>query len=125
MDASVLVAEERSGGIVESLVGSELAALSVVTVSELLQGVRRASDGRRYRRLAFVESVLKGYVSVPITHYVARVHSIVWAELAGVGQTIGAHDLWIAATALAHGLDIATLDVRHFNRVAGLRVVTP
>lgn len=32
-----------------------------------------------------------------------------------------AHDLWIAATALAHGLGVAT----RFTRVEGLRVVAP
>jgi len=41
------------------------------------------------------------------------------------GQPIGAHDLWIAATALAHGLGVATRNSAHFGRVAGLRVVTP
>jgi len=39
-------------------------------------------------------------------------------------EPIGAHDLWIAATALAHGLGVATRNSAHFNRVAGLRVVT-
>jgi predicted nucleic acid-binding protein len=45
------------------------------------------------------------------------------------GQSIGAHDLWIAATALAHGhghgLGVATRNAAHFQRVQGLRVVTP
>jgi predicted nucleic acid-binding protein len=37
--------------------------------------------------------------------------------------TIGAHDLWIAATALAHGFGVATPDEADFRRVRGLRVV--
>jgi len=121
----VLIAEERSGGIVEALVGDELAALSVVTVSELLHGVNRADAAHRSKRTAFVESVLHGYVAVPITHRIARVHAHVWAELEAAGRMIGAHDLWIAATALTHDLAIATLDRRDFERVPGLRVVTP
>ena len=121
----MLVAEERAGGIVEALLGPEPAALSVITVSELLHGVARADDARRIRRAAFVEAVLHGYVSVPITQQIARVHARVWAELEAGGRTIGAHDLWIAATALAHGLGVATLDPGDFGRVPGLRVVTP
>jgi tRNA(fMet)-specific endonuclease VapC len=39
------------------------------------------------------------------------------------GQVIGAHDLWIAATALAHGLGIATGNTEEFERVPGLRVI--
>lgn len=40
------------------------------------------------------------------------------------GILIGANDLWIAATALAHGLPLVTRDEAHFRRVPGLRVMT-
>jgi len=39
------------------------------------------------------------------------------------GEVIGAHDLWIAATALANGLGVATRNAEEFERVGGLRVV--
>jgi tRNA(fMet)-specific endonuclease VapC len=35
---------------------------------------------------------------------------------------IGAHDAWLAATCLAHGLTLVTGNVREFQRVHGLRV---
>jgi tRNA(fMet)-specific endonuclease VapC len=70
-----------------------------------------------------VEHVLAGFEPIPITEPVARVHAEVWAELASRGATIGAHDLWFAATALAHGLGIATRNVAEFQRVPGLRVL--
>jgi predicted nucleic acid-binding protein len=38
-------------------------------------------------------------------------------------ELIGAHDLWIAATALAHGLAVATGNAAEFRRVPGLRVI--
>jgi len=38
---------------------------------------------------------------------------------------MGAHDLWIAATALAHGFGVATRNAREFERVRGLRVIAP
>jgi len=46
--------------------------------------------------------------AIPITEPVARLHANIWSDLAERGQPIGAHDLWIAATALAHGLGVAT-----------------
>jgi tRNA(fMet)-specific endonuclease VapC len=55
----------------------------------------------------------------------ARVHADVWATLERTGDVPGAHDLWIAATALAHGLGVATRNARDFTRVPGLRVVAP
>jgi tRNA(fMet)-specific endonuclease VapC len=54
---------------------------------------------------------------------VARVHAEIWARLARRGRTIGAHDLWIAATALSNGFGLATLDERDFRRVRGLRLI--
>lgn len=35
---------------------------------------------------------------------------------------IEGHDLWLAATCLAHDLALATSNVREFQRVPGLRV---
>lgn len=100
-------------------------AISVVTVSELLHGVHRSSGLRRNRRSAFVEHVLAQLEPVPITEPVARVHAQVWADLEERGKVVGAHDLWIAATALAHGFGVVTCDRRDFDRVSGLRVLAP
>lgn len=105
--------------------GDEERAISVITVSELLHGVHRSTGPRRNRRAAFVEHVLAGLEPVPITEPVARTHAQVWASLVGRGETLGAHDLWIAATALAHGFGVATHDRSDFERVEGLRVLAP
>ena len=40
------------------------------------------------------------------------------------GLLIGANDLWIAATAIVHGLPLVTRNPSHFRRVPGLSVVT-
>ena len=96
----------------------------MVTESELLHGVHLAPGARRARRRAFVEHVLAGFEPVPITETVARVHAEVWADLSRRGQVVGAHDLWIAATALAHGFGVVTHDPDDFGRVRGLRVLS-
>jgi tRNA(fMet)-specific endonuclease VapC len=97
----------------------------VITVSELLHGVLRANGAARVRRRAFVEHMLAGLHAIPITEPVARVHAEVRASLAARGETVGAHDLWIGATALAHGLGVATRNTSDYDRVPGLRVVAP
>lgn len=38
------------------------------------------------------------------------------------GRNIGDNDIWIAATALAHGLPLVSRNVRHFSRVPGLNL---
>lgn len=127
IDTDLLVDLERGDATpdVERILGDEDRAISVITVSELLHGVHRAQGAIRVRRHAFVEHVLAGIDAIPITDPVARVHAGIWAELSNRGQPIGAHDLWIAATALAHGLGVATRNATHFTRVEGLRVVAP
>lgn len=105
--------------------GDEDWAISVITVSELLHGVHRAGAAQAAQRRAFVEQLLSEIEAVPITEPVARVHADVWARLAARGETIGAHDLWIAATSLTYGLGLATGDGTDFSRVPGLRVLAP
>jgi tRNA(fMet)-specific endonuclease VapC len=124
IDTSVLVNDERRGTQVEVAVGDEDRAISVVTASELLHGVHRAVDATiRMRRLAYVERVLGRLEPLPISMHVARVHAEIWARLEEAGSLIGSHDLWIAATALAYGMRVATVNVRHFERVPGLEVL--
>jgi tRNA(fMet)-specific endonuclease VapC len=125
IDTDLLIDLERgvAAPAVEQVLGDEERAISVITVSELLHGVARATGGRRARRRAFVEHLLAELQAIPITEPVARVHADAWATLARRGAVIGAHDLWIAATALAYGLGLATRNVSDFERVDGLRVV--
>ena len=125
IDTDMLVDLERgvANPTVERAIGSEDRAISVITVSELLHGVHRAKGAQRTRRGAFVEHLLAELQAIPITETVARVHADIWSRLAARGQVIGAHDLWIAATALAHGLGIATGNAEEFERVPGLRVI--
>ncbi len=126
IDTDPLVDLERGNATsdIEQLLGSEDRAISVISVSELLHGVNRAQGAIRVRRRAFVEHILAGLEAIPVTETAARVHADIWSDLADRGQPIGAHDLWIAATALANGLGVATRNSHHFDRVAGLRVVT-
>lgn len=51
----------------------------------------------------------------------ARAHAQLWAKLASEGVLIGAHDLWLAATCIAHDLTMITANLREFERVQGLR----
>jgi tRNA(fMet)-specific endonuclease VapC len=124
IDTSVLVDTERGGEALGRVPEDDGHSISVITVSELLHGVHRAVDSsRRTQRQAFVEHVLAELEMLPATVEVARIHADLWAQLEANGEVIGAHDLWIAATALAHGLRVATANSREFERVPGLEVL--
>ena len=128
IDTSVFVAIERGGAERLTLddIRDEDAMVSAVTASELLHGVHRAESAiRRGRREAYVEKVLGSMPILPFDLAVARVHARLWADLSRRGETIGAHDLQIAATALLHRLPLLTHNLRDFRRVPDLRVLTP
>ena len=126
IDASILIETERGRLDLEPHVahhGEDEAFLSVVSASELLHGVHRATDSDvRARRAAFVEAVLERFPLLSVDLACARAHARLWAELRQTGALIGPHDLWLAATCVAHGLTMVTGNVREFARVPGLHL---
>ena len=127
IDTDLLVDLERgvANPDVEDAIGNQDRAISVITVSELLHGVHRARGAQRAGRTAFVEHLLAGMRAIEISEQIARVHAEIWAQLSATGQLIGAHEMWIAATALAHGMGVATGNQHEFTRVPGLQVFAP
>ena len=81
-----------------------------------LKGVSQARAG------LFVETLLEQIPVHPFDLAVARVHAMLAAGCAAKGTAVGAHDLIIAATAVALGYDVATRDLRSFKRIQDLRV---
>lgn len=124
IDTSVLIDVERRDGVLDEAVGTKKRAISVITVSEFLHGVHRAvGDAERLCREAQVERILAPIEAIPITDVVARIHARTGASLERAGNPISPHDLWIAATALSHGMAVATANARDFERVPGLTVI--
>jgi tRNA(fMet)-specific endonuclease VapC len=126
IDASVLVDHERGRLDLQGHLSrreDEPFFLSVITVSELLHGVHRADTPvRKAHRSVFVEAVIDRFPLLAVDLPTARIHADLGAQLSMSGHRIGAHDLWLAATSLAHGLSLATADIRDFGRVPGLSV---
>lgn len=129
IDSSVLIALERERLTLEgmrSALSDQDFALSAITASELLHGVHRASEPAiRAQRSRFVEHLLGGMPVIPFGLDAARIHALLWATLQSQGQMIGAHDLLIAATALAIDFGVVTLNVREFQRIPELTVYNP
>lgn len=127
VDTSVLVAAER--GLVDFAALRRRAmdapaGVAAITMSEFLHGASRANDLTvRTRRFAVAESLLRDLAVFAFGLREAQRHAELWAHLQREGTPIGAHDMLIAATALARGLDVVTLNRREFSRVPGLRLL--
>ena len=95
---------------------------SSITLGELIYGAYRVRAARP-NLLAQIEQLLVPLDNVlPFDSQAARVYGEVRAELENRGEFIGDADVRIASIALAHDLTVVTGNVRHFSRVAGLRL---
>ncbi len=99
--------------------------VDAIVLGEIRLGVLSLPAGRRRARLEeWLAAVTDGIECLPWDTSVSRR----WAELvAGLrrrGRTMPLLDSMIAATALEHGLTIATRNVRDFE-IAGVEVVDP
>lgn len=124
LDTSVFIASE-TGRPLDSDALPQEGAISPVTVAELHAGVLAAGDlDVRARRLATLESIAD-IEQIPVDDAVARSWALLRVHLAKSKRRLNVNDLWIAATALAHGIPVITQDEDFdpVDRVGGLRVV--
>jgi tRNA(fMet)-specific endonuclease VapC len=123
IDTSVFVAvENRRLRLAELVIPDGRYALSVVTVAALLHGVHRGTGTTAGQRAAFVEGLLTGFGVLPVDLPVSRAYARTSAELAALGRTVEANDLWVAATAIAHGFEVLALG-GDFDLIPGLQRV--
>jgi predicted nucleic acid-binding protein len=107
-DTSVFIAQEAGRDLGE--LPDEI-AVSVVTAAELELGVLRAGDtDTRARRLATLAQVRTTYRLLPVDAETASCFARIAAAELEAGRRIRRHDAWIAATALRHGVPVATQD---------------
>ncbi len=94
---------------------------SAVVIGELFRGAFLAPAQERHLT-NIVQRVLPVMTVLPFDVATARVFGEVSAALIQSGEPLPDADLQIAATALHHGLEVVTGNLRHFERVPGLRL---
>jgi tRNA(fMet)-specific endonuclease VapC len=126
LDTSAIIAVERGHESLDALITGreeEPFGISVVTAAELLHGVERAdTEERKLRRQAFVEKVIESFPIFPFDLMIGRIYARIWAAVARKGWTVGAHDLIIAATAISLDYSVATVNIRDFEKIPGVKV---
>lgn len=106
----------------------ETLCLSAITVAELRFGLAVLPDGRRKEQLlARLEGEVLPLFSGRVLNFdlsASAAYAGLMAQARAQGEAIGKADGFIAATAAAHGLTVATRDAAPF-RAAGLDVINP
>ena len=101
-------------------VAPEHQSTTSITVGELLYGARKRGSLRLTHQIR--EVVLAALTVLPFDETAARAYAEVRTDLEQAGQRLDEPDLRIAAIALSRDLTLVTGNVRHFERVKGLRV---
>ena len=96
--------------------------ISAITYAELRYGVENST--RRAENLVALERFTLPLEVVPFDAEAGRSYGTVRLQLKRVGQPIGGNDLLIAAHALSLDATLVTGNVREFERVEGLAIVT-
>lgn len=124
LDTTVFIANESGRPLDEQRLPDE-SAVSVVTLAELHAGVLAAGDtDTRALRLATLDAVTDMHV-LGVDEATARMWARLRVHLAEGGRRVNVNDLWIAATAAAHGLAVVTQDADFdpLEGVAGLTII--
>ncbi len=111
VDTGVLIASERGRAQLADVVAEDDdLVIAAITVAELRTGIELAADRHRAARSDFLTRVLDTLPVEPYDLATAQVHGRLLAHVLRGGTARGAHDLLIAATALATRRTILTSD---------------
>lgn len=126
LDTNVLIEAERTSIDLDALIADDdEPAVAAITIAELGVGVEMATGRRRRARSEFLDDLVD---NLPIIQYdlgVARAHTDLLVAVRTLGRPRGAHDLIIAATALATGRIVVTSDRHGFDDLPGVEVRRP
>jgi tRNA(fMet)-specific endonuclease VapC len=111
--------KKNDAAALELLKRVEYIGVNTVILGELLAGFRcgNREQQNRHELDQFLDSPRAA--TIAIDDETAEFYAQVFSELRQKGRPIPSNDLWLAASALQHGLALATYD-DHFSAISGL-----
>jgi tRNA(fMet)-specific endonuclease VapC len=97
-------------------------AIAAVTVAELTVGVELSAERTRRSRSDFLDGVLEVLPVIDYDLAEAGEHARLLVAVRRQGRPRGAHDLQIAATAIASDRVVVTADASSFDELPGVSV---
>ena len=111
IDTGVLIASERGRtGLMDIIAEDDDLVIAAITVAELRTGIELATESHRAARAEFLVKVLETLPVEPYDLAAAEAHGRLLAHVHRTGTKRGAHDLMIAATAVATKRTVLTTD---------------
>ena len=132
LDSSAVIAAERKKQPIPEFIGAIFHAhgsldlsLSPVTVAELVHGIYRSKTPEAgQRRRQYIEELVSLVPVHPVTNRTGWLVGQIEGQEAAKGNMLPFNDLMIAAAAIEQGYAVLTGNVRHFQKIPGLSVVS-
>ena len=122
LDTSAYSGAFRGVAAVQSaLQAAEEVRIPAVVIGELRAGFAAGQHRRRNETLLSSFLARPSVSIVPIDAETADCYATIFSSLRSAGTPIGTNDIWVAASAMQHGLRLLTAD-RDFLRVPQIRV---
>ncbi len=132
LDSSVLIVAEREAKPVSGLLtalkqqhGENEIVLASITVVQLEHGLHRAQTPEQaHQRRNYLDEV---FAAIPVESFsreMAQIAAKIDADARKTGKVIPFSDLLIGATALHHGYAVGTRNLRHFQMIPDLTVLS-
>lgn len=100
-------------------------SISVISIEELAYGIARAPSGRRRKLAAWFDALLDSVEHVlDVTPAIARAAGELRCAGDSAGRRVAQADMLICASAVIHGLTLATRNARDFEG-CGVVIVDP
>lgn len=119
--ASFLFKRHTRASAYQTVLRGRILVLSFMSVAELYKWSLLHNWGDNRKRL------LQDYIDTFVTHPFTLDLSRIWAEISfdcqSRGHSISAADAWVAATAIMHGIPLATNNHRDFSPVSQLKLL--
>jgi len=103
-------------------VAGKTAAVSFITVGELLFGAKKRKWGAP--RVSDLYLRLRRMVILPYDLALCEAYGDLKAQLRAVGRPTKDNDLWIAASAMRHSVPLVSNNRADFEKIPGLTLIT-
>jgi predicted nucleic acid-binding protein len=122
LDTSVLIEyfrkKDKSKTLLYLLEKNYRFAVSTITEYEIYAGCTEVQE-------FFWYNIFKNFTLFKFDSGAAITSGMIYKQLKAENKLIESPDIFIAATAMKYNLPLATLNKKHFERIEGLKLITP
>ncbi len=122
LDTNILVDHIRGKEVINQVFTGDEAAISIITLAELTHGAYKSDNPKNsLSKVDYTIDKLNLQVE-NLSKDIVNTFGEIKANLEKKGQRLEDFDLLIAATAKVNNLTLVTRNIKHFKRIAGLKL---